>query len=158
DPNHTTMRTGRFRWWRILLLAVVAVVGVVFAGSWVILRVYGPAFTRERVEALLEEALGQPAHVGAVRLVPWRGRLSIADVDMPRGRRDGVLARAAAIDVSVDIASLWRREFILSAVATDLHLDATVPKTETAGPNLFPLPPYFPVGPLRIGIGSIRVK
>ena len=81
------MGTGRFRWWRLLLLAVVAVVGIVLAGSWVILRVYGPTFTRERVEALLEEALGQPAHVGAVRLIPWRGRLSIADVDVARTRR-----------------------------------------------------------------------
>ena len=73
----------RLRWWRAALLTALAVVGLVLAASWVILRVYGPAFTRERVEAALSEALGQPAHVGAVHLRPWRGRVSLVDLDVP---------------------------------------------------------------------------
>jgi hypothetical protein len=36
-----------------------------------------------------------------------------------------VLLRAPTIDVSVDIASLWRRELTLSLLATDLDLDMT---------------------------------
>jgi autotransporter translocation and assembly factor TamB len=148
----------RLRWWRAALLGALAVVGVVLAASWVIVRVYGPAFTRERVEAALSEALGQPARVGAVRLTPWRGRLSLVDLDVPGTPPDGVLLRAAAIDVNVDIASLWRRELTISAVATDLRLDMAVPRTDAAAPSVFPLPRYFEVGPLRVGIGNIRVK
>ena len=152
------MWISRLRWWRAALLAALAVLGVVLAASWVIVRVYGPAFTRERVEAWLTEALGQRARVGAVRLIPWRGRLSLIDLDVPGTPPDGVLVRAAAIDVSVDIASLWCRQLILSAVATDLRLDMAVPRTEATGVRLFPLPRYFEVGPLRVGIGRIRVK
>ena len=107
----------RLRWWHVVLVTALAVVGIVLTASWVILRVYGPAFTRERVEALLSEALGQPARVGAVHLRPWRGRVSLVDLDvLPRATPPGgVLLRAPTIDVSVDIASLWRRELTLSA-------------------------------------------
>ena len=119
----------RLRWWHVVLVTALAVVGIVPAASWVILRVYGPAFTRERVEALLSEALGQPARVGAVHLRPWRGRISLVDLHvLPRATPpDGVLLRAPTIDVSVDIASLWRRELTLSLLATDLDLDMTAP-------------------------------
>ncbi len=142
------------------MLTALAVVGVVIAASWVILRVYGPAFTRERVEALLSEALGQPARVGAVHLRPWRGRVSLVDLDVPARSTPpgGVLLRAAAIDVSIDIASLWRRELTVSALATDLHLEMTVPRMEEESPSIFPLPQYVDVGPLRVGIGSVGVK
>ena len=87
----------RLRWWQVVLVTALAVVGIVLAASWVIVRVYGPAFTRERVEALLSEALGQPARVGAVHLRPWRGRVSLVDLDvLPRATPpDGVLLRAA---------------------------------------------------------------
>ena len=78
----------RLRWWQVVLVTALAVVGIVLAASWVIVRVYGPAFTRERVEALLSEALGQPARVGAVHLRPWRGRVSLVDLDvLARERR-----------------------------------------------------------------------
>ncbi len=73
---------GRLRWWHAALFAVLAVVGIVLVGSWAIVRLYGPAFTRERVEALLSEALGQPARVGAVHLRPWRGRVSLQDLEV----------------------------------------------------------------------------
>jgi autotransporter translocation and assembly factor TamB len=152
------MGIGRLRWWRAALVAVLALFGLVLAASWVIVRVFGPAFTRERVETLLSDALGQPAHVGAVRLTPWRGRLSLVDLDVPGAPPDGVLLRAAAIHVNVDIASLWRRELTVSAVATDLRLDMAVPRTEGTGVSIFPLPRHFAVGPLRVGIGRIRIN
>src|SRR5580765_4913527 len=106
----------RLRWWQVVLVTALAVVGIVLAASWVILRVYGPAFTRERVEALLSQALGQPARVGAEHLRPWLGRVSLVDLHVIRGAtpHEGVLLRVRTIDVSVDIASLWRRELTLS--------------------------------------------
>jgi autotransporter translocation and assembly factor TamB len=149
---------ARLRWWRAALLGALAVLGLVLVISWVLLRVYGPTFTRERVEALLSEALAQPVRVGAVRLSPWRLRLSLADLDVPGAPPDGVRLRAAAIAVSVDVASLWRRELILSVLVTDVRLDMAVPETEAAGVSIFPLPRYFAVGPVRVGIGSIRIK
>ncbi len=154
------MRMGRLRWWHAALFAVLAVVGTVLVGSWAIVRLYGPAFTRERVEALLSEALGQPARVGAVHLSPWRGRVSLQDLEV--GTRPAAAGaswlRAAAIDLSVDIASLWRRQLMVSALATDVQLDATMPATTGDGPDLFPLPDSFEAGPLRIGIGRVGVK
>ncbi len=150
----------RLRWWQVVLVTALAVVGIVPAASWVILRVYGPEFTRERVEAVLSEALGQPASVGAVHLRPWRGRVSLVDLHVLPGATPpgGLLLRVPTIDVSVDIASLWRRELTLSLLATDLHLDMTAPPVKADGPGIFPLPQYVKVGPLRVGIGSVRLK
>ena len=151
--------TRRFRWWHAALLTVLGLVGIALVASWAIVRFYGPTFTREHVEALLTEALGQPARVGAVRLRPLLGRVTLDDLEIaarPSPPR-GVLARAGSIDVSVDIASLWRRRLTVSAVATDLRLDLTVPATSGGGPPPFPLPSSFDAGPITIGIGRIRV-
>ena len=58
----------KLRWWQVTLLAALAAAVLVVAASWAIVRVYGPAFTRERVEALLSEALEQPVRVALKRL------------------------------------------------------------------------------------------
>ncbi|HYB43465.1 MAG TPA: hypothetical protein VEL75_16920, partial [Candidatus Methylomirabilis sp.] len=153
------MRIGRLRWWHALLLAGLAAAGIVAAASWVILLVYGPSLTRERVEAMLSGALGEPTRVGAVHLQPWRGRVSLVDLEVPASPApSSTRARAAAIDVSVDIASLWRREVTISVLATGLDLDATVPQGKAGGPGLLPLPEHFQVGPVRVGIGSVRIR
>src|SRR5262245_44128177 len=151
------MWIGWLRWWRVVLFTTLALVGLVLAASWIILRVWGPAFTREHVETLLSEALGEPVHLGAVHLRPWRLQVALADLDVP-GRSPGrVRLRVAAFDVGIDIASVWRRQIILSGLATDLDLEMTVPGKEPSGPGIFPLPEFFQVGPLRVGIGSMRV-
>ena len=149
----------RLRWWQVTLLAALAAVGMVAMASWVIVRVYGPAFTRERVEALLSEALEQPVRVGAVRLQPWRGRASLLDLDVPARETPpgSVLLRATSIDVDVDIASLWRRQLTVSVLATDLRFEMAVPQTKASSGGIFPLPRHFEVGPLRVSIGRIRV-
>jgi autotransporter translocation and assembly factor TamB len=154
------MRIRRFRWWFAALLTVLALVGVGLVALSMFVRLYGPAFAREHVEALLSEVLGYPTRVAAVRLSPWRGRVSLSDLQVgadpiPPG---GVGLRATAIDVSVAIASLWRRQLTVSVLATDLSLDATVPATGAAGPALFPLPQSFALGPLSVSVGSIRIK
>ena len=43
---------GRFRWWHAALLAALGLVAIALVASWAIVRLYGPTFTRERVEAL----------------------------------------------------------------------------------------------------------
>jgi autotransporter translocation and assembly factor TamB len=150
---------GRLRWWHAALLTLLGVVGVALVASWAIVRFYGPTFTRERVEALLTEALGQPVRLGAVRLRPLLGRVSLDDLEIGAGpaAAPGMRVRAGTIDVSIDIASLWRRQLTVSAVATDLHLDFTVPATSGGGPALFPLPESFEAGPVRIGIGRVGI-
>ena len=156
----TVMGIGWLRWWRVALFTAIAVVGLVVAGSWIVLRVWGPAFTRERVEALLSEALDQPAHVGAVHLQPWRLRVSLVDLDVPAAATAprGVRLRAPAIHVGIDVASVWRRQITLSALATDVDLEMTIPARETTTRNIFPLPEFLEIGPLQVGVGSVRVK
>ena len=142
------------------MLTVLGVVAVALVTSWAIVRLYGPAFTRERVEALLTEALGQPTRLGAVRLRPLLGRVTLEDLEIaPRPTPpEGLRLRAAAIDVKLDIASLWRRQLTVSAIARDLRLDFTVPATSGGAPPPFPLPESFDAGPVRIGIGRVGIE
>jgi len=151
---------GRFRWWHAALLTVLGLVAVAFVASWAIVRLYGPTFTREHVAALLTDALGQPARVGAVRLRPLLGRITLEDLEIAPSAAspDGLSLRAAAIDVSLDIASVWRRQLTVSAVARNLRLDFTVPATSGGGGLPFPLPESFDAGPVRIGIGRVAIS
>ncbi len=142
------------RWWRPALLTALALVGLVLVAGWLVLRVWGPAFTRERVETVLSDALGQPVRVGSVRLRLWRLNVSLADLDVPGA--SGMRLRAGSVDVGVDVASLWRRRILLSARAADLDFEMTVPERQGGGASVFPLPEFFTVGPLHIGIGKVR--
>jgi hypothetical protein len=45
----------------------------------------------------------------------------------------------------------------VSALATGLDLDLPLSPTDAGGPDIFPLPQFFDVGPVRVGIGSIRI-
>ncbi len=153
------MWPARFRWWHAALLTVLVVAGLLLAASWIAALVWGPALTRERVETLLSAALGQPAHVGAVRLSPWRLRLSLIDLDVPAAAAapGGIGLRASAIHVTVDVASVWRRQLVVSARAVDVDFAMALSGTGAGTPAIFPLPEYFQAGPLRVGIGTLRV-
>src|SRR5262245_3145571 len=150
----------RFRWWYAALLTALGLVAVALVGSWAIVRFYGPTFTREHVETLLTEALGQPVRLGAVRLRPLLGRVTLEDLEIaPRpAPPEGLRLRAGAIDVNLDIASVWRRQLTVSAIARDLRLDYTVSATSGGGAPPFPLPESFDAGPVRIGIGRVGIK
>jgi hypothetical protein len=153
------MGIGRRRWWRVAALSALAVLGVVFVVSGVLLRVYGPTFTRERVEALLSETLAQPVRLGAVRLSPWRLGFSLLDLDVPAAPPLDVALHVGAIHISLDLATVWRGEITVSVLARDFRLDAAVPETsEGGGVDIFPLPRHFALGPLRVGIGSVRIR
>src|SRR5262245_3959336 len=153
------MWIGHHRWWRAAVFSVLALVGLLLVASSAIVRRYGPTFTRDRLETLLSEALGQPVRVGAVHLRAWRGRVSVTNLEVVGGPSPpgGLALRAAAIDVDVDVASVWRRQLTVSAVVTDLHLDTTVTATGASGPGLFPLPSSFELGPVRVGIRRVRI-
>jgi autotransporter translocation and assembly factor TamB len=153
------MATTRFRWWHGVLLAALLLVLIGAAASWAIVRVYGPRFTRDRVEAALGEALGQPVRVGAVELRPWLLRVSLADLATKAApaaaTRVDLLVRS--LDVILRIDSLWRRELVVSIALTDVDLDAA-PRLEGSGEfRPFPLPEFVAVGPLRVRIGTIRL-
>ena len=145
---------------RTLGFAALAVLILVVGGalvSWYALRTWVPQFTRERVEALLADGLGQPVRVGEVRLHPWRARLSVSNV-VSDGLDDGLAIRVPAADVDVTLASLWRRRLVLAITFHDLDVRLTG-RLDGAGGGAspFPLPESFAAGPLRVEIGSVRV-
>src|SRR5262245_2907293 len=149
--------TRRSLWWlRFTLLAVLLVVIGGAVTSWIVVRVWGPEFTRERIEAALADGLGQPVRVGAVHLRPWRARLSLSDV-VSIGPPDGITLRIPAVDVDVAIESLWRRHLVLSIRLHDVDLSASTSADSSRGTVPFPLPEFVAVGPLRVGVGSVRV-
>ena len=135
------MASRQLRWWRgaLLALLVLLITGVV--ASWAILRVYGPRFTRDRVEAALSEALGQPVHVGAVQLRPWLARLSLADLatESSAASADRVRLRVPGVDVIVGVDSLWKRELVLSVVLSDVDLEVESSLGEAGGAASIPL-------------------
>src|SRR5262245_28040420 len=153
------MTWSRVRWWHGALVALLLLVLIGASLSWAIVRLYGPRFTRDRVEALLGEALGQPVRVGAVALRPWLLRLSLADVSTTADRSAPapIGFRVRALDVILGIDSVWRRELVVSIALDDADVDAAVRPSGGGELHLFPLPESFAVGPLHLKIGAIRV-
>jgi autotransporter translocation and assembly factor TamB len=135
---------------------VLLVVLAVAIASAVAVRVWGPELTRERIEAGLTDALGQPVSVGEVRLRPWRLRLSLADV-VSKGPPEGITLRIPTVDVDVAIESLWRRRLVLSMRLRDPDLALSARLDDAGGTVPFPLPEFIAIGPLRVGIGSVHV-
>src|SRR5262245_30245799 len=136
------MMRRRLRWLGVSLLAVLLVVVGGAVASWVAVRVWGPAFTRERVEAALAAGLGQPVRVGDVRLRPWRGRLSLSGI-VSNGPPDGVTLRIPTVDVDVAIESLWRRRLVLAITLRDLDVRASTSLDGPGNTVPFPLPDSF---------------
>jgi autotransporter translocation and assembly factor TamB len=153
------MLVGRLRWWHIALVALVVVAIAVPVASWALLRVYGPQLTRERIETALTDVLGQAVRVGAVDLKPWLLRLSVLDVATEGPATSGVQLRGRLprADVSVAVESLWRRELVLSValMAPDIRVDMSLGGAGEI--SVFPLPASFPIGPLHVRIGAVRI-
>src|SRR5262245_23082938 len=151
------MAPGRPGWWRGLLLAAILIALVLATGSWAVVRIYGPSFTREKIESALTEALDQPVRIGAVRLEPWLLRLVLADVSTGEPGGDGPIVRVGQIAASLSIESLWRREAILSArvVEPDVVLEVDAGASKRFEP--FPLPDSIAIGPVRLRLGTVRV-
>ncbi len=139
----------------LLLLAVLS------AGSWYVIRTYGPTLTRDRLERALADALDRPARVERVSLQPWLGRLSVRGVEIAAGPtwQAGTLARVGRITIGVGISSLWRRELVLSRMSFE---DVDVRATAEGGDGPVALPAWIPVsvdlGPLTVRIGEVALE
>ena len=144
------------RWLSFALLAVLLLVGAGVVASWYILRGWGPELTREKLEAALADALGQPVRIGDVRFIVWRGRVSLSNI-VSEGPPDGIGLRIPVADVDLGIASLWRRRVTVSVTLHDLDLRMSTSLDGGGGTVPFPLPEFFEAGPVRVAIGSIRV-
>ena len=155
----TRLRSLR-KWWIGGALALLIIGGAAVAVSWLV-KTYGPAFTRERVEAGLSAALGRPVTVERVELSPWLGYVTVEGVTIAGATsEEPPLLRLRRIDVGVGLASLWRRRLFVSRVILDgpeVRLDSN----DSGGAPLVlpdPIPASFAVGPITIELGRIEVR
>src|SRR5262245_40212176 len=153
------MTWSRVRWWHGALVALLLLVLIGASVSWAIVRLYGPRFTRDRVEAALGEALGQPVRVGAVALRPWLLRVSLADLSTTAdpSAPTSISFQVRSLDVILRIESLWRRELVVSVALDDADVDTTVRLGGGGEFRPFPLPESIALGPLHVKIGTIRL-
>src|SRR5262250_3331157 len=108
----------RARRWRYLGYAAGALLGVVLLlvlGSWLVVRVWGPEFARERLEMALGTALERTTRVESVSVQPWLGRVVIGNVTAAArpGEPGPHFLKLSRLEVNVSLSSLWRRRLVL---------------------------------------------
>lgn len=148
----------RLRWWLLAgCLAILVAVGLLAAG-WLVVRAHGPAFTRERIEAALTEALGDPVRIAELRLEPWRGTLVVREL-----RAASALApeapwlRLERIEIRLGLQSLWRREIVVSRIRLE-DLDLRLPAGEGGPPSASLLVPARVVlGPVTVTLSRLEL-
>ena len=141
-------------------LVVVLVAGVFALGFWLAGRTLAPWLTRERLETALAEALDRPVRLERVAVELWRGRVVLDGIAVAGDVSwdDGTLLQAPRLVVGVRLASLWRRELVLSAV---LHQPVLrVVAGGEAGAQALPasVPDRFVVGPLTVRVDALEVQ
>ncbi|MGH7313764.1 MAG: hypothetical protein ACREJV_11365, partial [Candidatus Rokuibacteriota bacterium] len=153
------MAATRRRW---LLVAAALVVFLAVAGgaaAWWLVRTYGPAITKERIEAGLAAALNRPVRIERVVLRLWLGRLALEGVAVGAGDtwKAGTLLEARRIALHVGISSLWRRELVLSRIQLS-EVDLRYVATATGG-VMQPLviPERITLGPVTVFVKAIVV-
>ncbi|MGH7277288.1 MAG: hypothetical protein ACREJG_01220, partial [Candidatus Rokuibacteriota bacterium] len=151
----------RLRWWMWALAAALLLLVMIGIGSWVAVQRYGPAFTRERIEAGLAGALDRPVRVERVQLQPWLTRLVVDGVAVAAGDTwdTGTVVQVGRATVRVGISSLWRREIVLSRVHFE---DVVVDYTATGGDEPAEIPATIPesidLGPVRAFIATVSLE
>ena len=146
----------RTSWLRLGLALAVLLVGLVVATT-LILAALGPALTRERIEAGLAGALERPVRIGAVRLQPWRLRLSLADVAVADADASALRRLSAGrVNVSLSISSVWHREIVIAIDIHALDVAADSDAAASTGASPFPLPETLSLGPVQARLGAIR--
>src|SRR5262249_29353367 len=90
---------------------------------------------------------------------PWLGRLSLVDVavDDDPSAPTRLAVRLPRVDVSLGIESLWRGRFVLSVALSEPDVAAEGGGNQSSRIDVVPLPESFPIGPVRIRIGTVRV-
>jgi translocation and assembly module TamB len=153
---------SRLRWWliRLVILGVV-VAGLALAAS-LALRAYGPALSRDRLEAALTAALGRPVRIGEATLSLWRGRIEITGLRVEPGPGEGTepVLQVGRGRLQVGISSLWRRQLVLSTIRLEdltLRLSATGQAASSPSPPL-DVPDTLQAGPVTVRIGTVRIE
>ena len=149
--------TGRRIAIALLVLGALALAAV--GASWLVVRVWGPSFTADRIAAAITDASGRPARVDGVVLQPLRGRVSVSGLAVAaegEGAREPVL-RVERIDVAIRLESLWRRELVVGVAghAIDARLTPGPPSSQ---PFTFEMPERFQLGPITVRLASVRVE
>jgi autotransporter translocation and assembly factor TamB len=150
----------RVRWLLVAGLGLaLAAVGVALV-SWFVLRTWGPALARERVEVALTDALGRPVRVDRVALRPWLARVDLYGVHVGAEPTapDGTRLDLGRAGVSVRLASLWRRELVLSITLTDVDLRIEARGEGAQPPVAFAMPERLTLGPVVARIGAVQLS
>lgn len=153
------MTMSRARRWIVLACGLALVLAAVATASWLTVRAYAPLLARERVEAMLGEALERPVRVERVILQPWLGRIAVLGVaTSDEGAEvDEMRLRLERVELRLGPSSLWRRELVLSRIVLqglDLHLGAAA-TGDRAGPPL--VPEVVTAGPVTVRIGAVEL-
>jgi autotransporter translocation and assembly factor TamB len=150
----------RVPWWAWTTVAVVLVIAATVAAGWYIVRTYGPLLATERVQSALATALGRPVRIGHVSLAPWFGRVDVQAISVAAGQHweAGTMADVERASATVGIASLWRRELVISTIVLD-GVDLQYVSTDGGEPFALPptIPDRFTVGPVTVAVNGVHV-
>jgi autotransporter translocation and assembly factor TamB len=145
---------------RVLIGGVTALLLVGAAASWWVIRAYGPTLTRERIEAALATALERPVRVQRVALRPWLGRLELHGVRVATGREDPApLATVGRAWIRLGIASVWRRELVVSRIAFE-DVEVRHAAAPDGAPFAWPatIPDRIDLGPVTAVIATVEIR
>ena len=153
----------RARRWRVLGYAAGALlllVVLLVAGTYLAVRAWGPEFARERLDAALTDALGRPTRVEYISVQPWYGRVVIGDVTAAAlpGEPGPHFLKLGRLNVNFAISSLWQRRLVLRSIQVD-DLDLAI--HAGGGPALREIPMIPEVvraGPVEVNLGTIQLR
>ncbi len=141
-----------------IALLVAGVLGLAAVGaSWLAVKIWGPAFTADRIAAAITEASGRPARVESVLLEPLRGRVRVSGLTVGAaddGAREPMV-RVERIDVAIHLESFWRRELVIGITADTAQ--ARLEPEPGSKPFTFEMPERFQLGPITARLSSIRL-
>lgn len=149
------------RWWLWTLGAGSLGLALLLGASWWIARQLEPLISRERVEALLSSGLGRPVSVEAVAVRAWPLGVEMTGVRVAAGPtwEAGTLLALRRARTTLGVASLWRREVVLSTIRVD---GAEVRHVAQPGGEPFALPDRIPdridVGPVSVRLSGVALE
>lgn len=112
---------------RAVLLRRVAIALAVLFAFWLIAWLAVPPILKSQAQTRLSALLGRPVTIGAVEFRPWSLELTVRDLTVGAANDSPTpLLHWARAYVNADMATLWRRAPVLSALEVDgLQLNVT---------------------------------